>query len=133
MFTRQPHSTLGHAENNSRLWGEGGQRPGEGALANGDALRVALRLRAEQSVETLRHSGRAQREPESSLDSRPTLSRGQLFAGMTGIAAPHQGPPEDFAVSPSTVIERSSENGRLKSICPASVSASAPSIKICTR
>jgi len=72
MFTRHRHSTYGETKNNplSRLWGEGGQRPGEGALANGDALRVALRLCAEQSVETLRHSGRAQREQESSLDSR---------------------------------------------------------------
>ena len=88
MFTRQRHSTLGHAENNSRLRGEGGQRPGEGALANGDALRVALRLRAEQSVETLRHSGRAQREPESITPVRMTAYCGLWIPGSRLRRAP---------------------------------------------
>ena len=88
-----------------------------------------------------RDSGQTKREPESSppltgdgdLDSAPHFRGGRLFAGMTGFAVSPQGPLEDFAVPPNTVIERSSENGRLKSICPASVSASAPSIRICTR
>ena len=52
---------------------------------------------------------------------------------VTDFAVQPHGPLVDLSVPPNPVIERSSENGWLKSICPASVSASTPSIKICTR
>src|SRR5262245_47418469 len=85
------------------------------------------------------HSGTSEAETGTSFDSRrrsgfsPRFSRVTFLRENDGLCGMPHGPPEDFPAPPDTVIETSSENGPVKSICPASVSASNPSIKICTR
>ncbi len=92
----QVHKMVKFVNSLSRLWGEGGQRPGEGSAANGDAALGGLRSLATVSPTLPPVTGKAHDERGGGALDRSCNSRKITVVSVSEAFSGTQGEQEDI-------------------------------------